>query len=269
MTIHYDDIIPEMKYFICRYCTPNWQLDDFTNHFVDLTYILEGKATYIINGVPYEVGKGDLLCIPCGNQRQARVDQDDPMAAYASNFRLYNLQAAEVSLPFPLHSTIGIHDELISLYQELNFVWVQKKRGYTMKVRALFLNILHRLFSILYYEDSSIHTDARIHTVMDYMSKNYNLPLNVKQLASIVGLNPSYLGTLFRKQTGITVKEHINRIKMNSAENMLISGEFSITEVAQKCGFEDPFYFSKVFKKIKGYSPSKVILKRQYDFEQK
>lgn len=263
MTDHYyDDVIPEMKYFICRYCRPSWCLDDYTHHYVDLTYVFEGKARYIINGVPYDVRKGDLICIPSGSRRQANIDSDDPMAAYASNFHLYHLRAAEASLPFPIHSTIGIHDDLLSLYQELNFEWVQKKAGYIMKVRAIFLNILHRLFSILYYKDNSTHIDARIQIILDYMSKNYSLPLDVKQMASIVDLNPSYFGTLFSREIGITVKEYLNRIKINSAENMLVSGEFTITEAAHRCGFEDPFYFSKVFKKIKGYPPSKVILKR-------
>ena len=54
------------------------------------------------------------------------------------------------------------------------------------------------------------------------------------------------------------MKEYLNQIRINNAENMIASGEFRVYEAATKCGFDDIFYFSRVFKSIKGYAPSKV-----------
>ncbi|MNG23858.1 HTH-type transcriptional activator RhaS [compost metagenome] len=59
---------------------------------------------------------------------------------------------------------------------------------------------------------------------------------------------------------GASVKEYINRMKINNAENILLSGEFSVKEAAYKCGFEDIYYFSKLFKKIKGFPPSRILI---------
>lgn len=256
----YDGIIPDMKYFICRYCTPNWSMSDSIIDFVDLTYIFEGKVTYRVNGIPYEAEKGDLICIPRNSRRRAEIDPDRPMAAYASNLWLEHLNGKPISLPFPIHSKIGIHDDLISLYQELNFEWMQKKPGYAIKVRAIFLSILHKYLQLFVYKDTSENADIHIKKALRFIHESYSTPIQVKDLAHLAGLNPSYFGTLFKKHTGTSVNAYINRVRINNAENMLASGEFSIAETAYKCGYEDAFYFSKVFKKMKGYSPSQVKL---------
>jgi AraC-like DNA-binding protein len=54
--------------------------------------------------------------------------------------------------------------------------------------------------------------------------------------------------------------KYINRMKINDAENILLSGEFTVHEAAYKCGFEDIYYFSKLFKKIKGFPPSRILI---------
>ncbi|CAM3905340.1 AraC family transcriptional regulator [Cohnella lubricantis] len=258
MTIDYDGIVPEMRYFICRYCTSNWSMPESTIDFVDLTYVFEGSVTYIVNGVPYHAEKGDLICIPSRSKRQAEIDPDRPMAAYAANLWLYHLTGRDVSLPFPIHSKIGLRDDLLTLYKELNLEWMQKKPGSSMRVRAIMLSILHKYFRLIWYRDTADHADLHVSKVLRYIHENYHLRLEVKELARLVDLNPSYFGTLFKKHTGSAVKEYINKVRVNNAENMLVSGEFSITETAYRCGFEDVFYFSKVFKKVKGYSPSRV-----------
>lgn len=259
-TIDYDDIIPQMKYFICRHCTPDWIMNKSYINFIDLTYIFDGKVTYTIDGVSYEAEKGDLVCIPRGSMRQARINPDNPMACYASNIWLFNLKGNQEVLPFPVVSKIGIRDDIMSMYHDLNMEWIHKKPGYNLKVCSIFLSILHCYFNILYFKAPYNSADQRIQTVTNYIYDNLGSRINVDDLASLIGLNTSYFGTLFNKTTGLSVKEYVNRIRIDNAENLLSSGEYSVNEAAHRSGFDDAFYFSRVFKKIKGYSPSKVAL---------
>ncbi|WP_372516736.1 helix-turn-helix transcriptional regulator [Paenibacillus silviterrae] len=67
-----------------------------------------------------------------------------------------------------------------------------------------------------------------------------------------------YLGKLFRINTGISFKEYLNQMRINQAEILLSTGGYSVTEVAERCGFHDISYFSNVFKSIKGCPPSSV-----------
>jgi len=259
--VDYNGIVPQMDYLIYRYCTPNWIIIDSVIDFIDLTYIFDGEATYTINGVSYKAKKGDLICIPKNSLRHAETNPANPMNAIACNFSLYDLKGREVSLPFPILSKIDISNDLMPLYQELNIEWMRRNPGYPMIVRSIFLKILHRYFSILYYKDPLNDVAPYIKKAISFICDNYKTNIQVSDLASVVGLSPSYLGTLFKTSTGFSVKEYLNQLRIDTAENMLLSGEFSVKETACRCGFEDRYYFSKVFKKIKGYPPSKVIFK--------
>jgi AraC-like DNA-binding protein len=67
-----------------------------------------------------------------------------------------------------------------------------------------------------------------------------------------------YFGNLFKQQVGMSFRQYLTSIRLNQAENLLLSGEYRVGEVADLCGFSDAFYFSKVYRKEKGISPSKV-----------
>jgi AraC-like DNA-binding protein len=118
-----------------------------------------------------------------------------------------------------------------------------------MIVRSIFLKILHKYFSLLYYKDPLNDVSPYVKKAIRFICDNYKTNIEVSDLASTIGLNPSYFGTLFKTATGLPVKEYINRVRIDTAENMLSSGEFSIKETANRCGFEDSFYFRRYIKK--------------------
>lgn len=260
MNKDYNDVIPELHYFMCRYCTRDWIMRETVTDYVDLTYIFEGKVTYYINGKAYKAEKGDLLCIPQGSRRAARIDVDNPMACYAANLTLCDLQGNPVELPFPILSKVGIHDELLELYNRLNGEWLIKKRGYPIQVRALMLELVYWYLKVLYYKEPFDDIDPRMQRVISYIYDNYSQKITIDDLAGLVGLNSSYMGTLFKNSTGCCVKDFINRVRINNAENLIIGGNSTMREAAAKSGFDDIFYFSKVFKKIKGYPPSQIVI---------
>jgi len=261
--IEYEEMVPRMGYFISRSCMPNWAIGETMIDFIDLTYIIEGKATYIIDGQPYDVEKGDLLCIPKNSRRAAITDSCNLMVNFAANFQFYDLKGEDAKLPFPVVSKVGVQDELISLYKELSIEWLRKSPGYKIKVQAIFLSILHRYFTMIYYKSYSDPVDSRIQKALNYIHDHYLNPITLDDLAILTGLNPIYFGNLFKKYMGVSVKRYINQVRINQSENMLLTGEFLVREVALKCGFEDMFYFSKVFKEVKGFSPSKIIALRK------
>lgn len=233
--------------------------------FIDLTYIIEGKVTYYVNNVAYEAGKGDLICIPRRSLRRATMDPEHLMVAYAANLWFFYFDGGEAALPFPVRTAIGLHDDLLILYRELNAAWTEKASGYPIKVAAILLNILHKYYRLIVYRKHDNIVNKHIGNALDFIQENFHSSIDVQELAESEGLNPSYFGTLFKKQTGMGVREYINRFRIDNAENMLIGGEFTIAEAAYRCGFEDPFYFSKVFKKLKGYPPSVAKLNRDFE----
>ena len=119
--------------------------------------------------------------------------------------------------------------------------------------------ILQRYFQIIIYQKDTSIVDTRIKKVLHYISNHYKEPLTVQRMAEMINLSDMYFGTLFKKETGMSFKNFLTFVRMNRAEEMLYSGEYKIHEIADACGFTDVFYFSRIFKKHNGISPSDAI----------
>ena len=82
-----------------------------------------------------------------------------------------------------------------------------------------------------------------------------NGDLSLKALAAMQRINPSYLSTLFKKETGRTVTDYVNQRRVRYAIQLLTSTKLQIQTIAQHCGIPDVNYFTKVFKKYVGKTP--------------
>ncbi|MCL2188785.1 MAG: AraC family transcriptional regulator [Defluviitaleaceae bacterium] len=258
----YDDFnnaVPVMEYFNYRVNTPAWQIEPAQTDFIDISYVINGRAEYTIDGRIYTVNAGDLLCIPAGSSRSAISNEPEKFAGFAANFFMRSAEGADVTIPLPLISPIGIHEDVISLYKKLNVEWLRRSPGYTMRVRAFFMTILQRYMAMLVYEVDTYRFDPRVKTAIRYITDHYSEPMHITQVAHAVSLNPVYFGALFKKETQVSFRDYLNMIRLNQAEDMLRTGEWNVTEVALRCGFGDVFYFSRLYKKHKGVPPSSVL----------
>jgi len=88
-----------------------------------------------------------------------------------------------------------------------------------------------------------------------YLQQNYDQSLTRRQLAQAVGVTENYLSQIFRQELGISPWDCLSRLRILKAKDLLLSSDRNITEVACQVGFDDPAYFSRVFKKMTGISP--------------
>jgi len=255
----FDNLIPDLLYFVNRKCLPSWHIEKHRIDFHDLTYVYSGSVTYLVNGTEYNLEQGSFIYIPKGSLRQAYTSASAPMHCYAVNFNIGGPGMEHERLPFPTIFESGMSKELSGLYKDLNRTWVEKNPGYQMKARAIFMLILHKLIYQANCTGNPVCSDSRIAKVKEYILANYHRKIEIKDLAEIAGLHPVYLGALFNKINHCTIKQYIHRIRVNNAENLLSTGGYTVSEAAGRCGFEDIFYFSKVFKKYKGYPPSETL----------
>ena len=89
-----------------------------------------------------------------------------------------------------------------------------------------------------------------------YINKNYDKDISINDIAMYVNLSKNYLGYLFKQNTGMNVIEYIHRIRIAHAREMMETSNKKIYEVANRVGYTDQHYFSLIFKKIVGVSPS-------------
>ncbi len=83
--------------------------------------------------------------------------------------------------------------------------------------------------------------------------------LTLNEVAAVFGISPNYLSQLFKKYSDFGFNEYVNTEKIKEAKRLLAEGHYKVYELADMLGFESPFYFSKVFKKVEGCSPSEYF----------
>ena len=90
---------------------------------------------------------------------------------------------------------------------------------------------------------------------INYLQANYaNAKIN--DVAQQIGINRSYLTSIFRKQVGMSPQEYLMQYRMDKAQDLLVESDISVQEIALRVGYENALTFSKIFKSYYGLSPA-------------
>lgn len=117
-----------------------------------------------------------------------------------------------------------------------------------VKVLDIFLDTVYETRNV---KNAKILSDA-----LDFINENYNTDLSLDKVAQSVFISPYYLSHLFKEELNITFVEYLTSVRIENAKKLLDSTPLSIVAIAYEVGYEDASYFSKVFKKTVGLSPS-------------
>lgn len=101
-----------------------------------------------------------------------------------------------------------------------------------------------------------------VEEALTYLESNYTNNISVQSLADSIGLNRSYLHRLFKSATGSSVQEYLLDLRIRKACTLLKSTVLPIAIISLSVGYEDTLYFSRLFKKKKGVSPSRYRLQK-------
>ncbi|MEC9488222.1 MAG: AraC family transcriptional regulator [Halanaerobium sp.] len=104
--------------------------------------------------------------------------------------------------------------------------------------------------------DKKYQEKGRIKRVIDYIYTNYNRDCQLDKLASLANLSTYHFIRVFKDSTGKTPFQFLLDVKVERAAELLKTKECNVTEVGLRCGFSNPSYFSTVFKKKTGFSPT-------------
>lgn len=98
-------------------------------------------------------------------------------------------------------------------------------------------------------------SDKFVHMAKRYIHEHYTEKMTLSDIADHLKISPGYLSTSFSNYMNRTVSDYIAEVKIEHAKELIDSGEYLIYEIANQLGFENAYYFSKVFKKVTGMSP--------------
>lgn len=220
-----------------------------------LIYCVKGRGKLSIAGEQCEVAAGDLIILPAGVAHAYGANPDEPWSIYWVHFdgRLAQAYAEFLAIERPKIS-IGNLPNLIAEFESLLAL---RHSSYTLAPFVHGASLLKTLLTGL--TDSIAH--ARQGGGMDLtvlaglMQRRLNGELDLEDLAKVAHLSKFHFIRRFRQLTGNTPIQYFIHLKMQHACRLLDSSEDPIKRIAAEVGYEDPYYFSRIFKRVIGVSP--------------
>lgn len=135
----------------------------------------------------------------------------------------------------------------------------EKSVGDACRIQAMLLELVGIVLDRL--PEESVATSVafeRLLPVIRYLDANATRHPSLAELARIASLSPEYFHRFFRELFHITPFQYASDRRMALAQQLLAEGRFSIAQIAEQCGYDDPFYFSRVFRRRFGLAPGKA-----------
>ena len=218
-------------------------------------YITAGKGIYKNNGKIYHLKKGDAFLICPGEEIFYQADEKDPWC-----YAWIGMQGVKIK-SYLQRTTLASSPILhYSKDTQLSFLYIKLAKAYSTNSenRDLLLNSV--LYEFLYFlienfpnkKNNINHDEEYINACLVYCFTHLDKKIQVHDIANHLGLNRSYLTRLFKKYLGVSLKEYIWTIKINEANKLLKETDLPINVVARSVGFDDPLYFSRLYKEKNG-----------------
>lgn len=259
--------VTEIGHIHYRTAHAQWNFVNLVNpdHYI-IAYAESGGCHYLLDGEDVFVNQDQLVFFQRGEPHTAWVDPENPWRYFSVSFDLLFLdeetREAIRSLP-PLHSPANSNrcrNLLFALYR----IWTTQPPGYHLQVRSLLMELLRE---ILCGSRKEVLTEAqilRMQKVLTYIHSNLTQTCSVATLAEIAGFSESHFSKLFRSMTGQSVNTYQNLLRLTHARNLLQLGDCNVSEAAAAVGFRDIYYFSRMYKKLLGETPSGTLQKNKY-----
>ena len=224
-------------------------------------YCIDGCGWFEINNTKYEVKENQCFILPAGIPHTYAASEHNPWTIYWVHFSGTH---AKYFLPDELAPQTIIPDSdsrianRISLFEE---VFNTLGNSFALEnIRYATATFHHFLESIRYFKlyrkaGNQKHDSDVIESTIHYLKENIERHLSLKNIADYSGFSPSYLSASFKERTGHSPLSYFNLLKIRKACELLDTTAMKLNQISFKLGFDDQFYFSRLFSKTMGISP--------------
>jgi AraC family transcriptional regulator, arabinose operon regulatory protein len=227
-----------------------------------LILCIDGTGWYEIDGLRYLLQPNQALVIPKGTPHIYGATDHAPwsihwvhFAGSAADYYVQQLPVHEFSLSVSATTT----RRLIDLFQECCTAYVA---SFVIQRLIYSAQTLHHLLGCLFFDNPAFSPTlqtSRFHsleTTIAFLHHHIESNLTLEAMAGHANLSVSHFSRLFREQTGYSPLNYFIHLKMQRACVLLSVSSKTIREISYEMGYDDPYYFSRLFKKVIGLSPS-------------
>ena len=225
-----------------------------------LLYIVSGKGHFYFHGEDRVVYAGRMVLIQPRQEQHYEYFGEDKPEVYWVHFTGSDVKNILRSYNIPMDDPIfysGASSTYSYLFKEMIHELQNCKTGYedllTMYLRQIFL-----LVQRTRQEERptvSTYIQEEMEFARRYFNEHYNEPISIQEYAESRNMSVCYFQRNFKQIVKHTPMQYLLTIRVNNAASLLETTDYSMAEIAAIVGYEDPLYFSRLFRKIKGVSP--------------
>ncbi len=248
--------------------TKGWGIAPHTHDYYQMYYVIAGSAAVLVDGRGYDLAPDACLIIRPGQRHELPPLQAGQFRFIDTKFRVLAPELSQELEALP-QSTVMSGQDFRALQRDVRDEWVSnlphsRQMARLMFEQSLYLYLRHHDQGILrlpFYqtvEDRMGHLQGPAREVADYLSAHYLEPLDLDQVAERLRYNKNYLCTVFKEATDFTIVGYLNFLRISKAYDLVRYSDRKISDISAACGFSSIHYFSRVFHKITGQTPSEV-----------
>lgn len=255
--------IPRLLYTGMLTDVSDWLSEPQSHSFCEILYIISGNGEVTINDEKYYVQSGDIVIYNPGVVHKEHASKDNPfqfLFLALENFSLPGLPPGFL-VPEDEKSVFPAGDyrfKLDGLFTELLNETKSHINGYEMMSGSILLSIIILIMRIRFAhgepDEHNVKLDCQ--KVKSFIDDNYTKPITLEDLSQIVYISRHHLAHLFKKEIGVPPIKYLIIKRMEEAKRMLVGTELNVSKISEILGYDNPIYFSQIFKKTVGISPA-------------
>lgn len=226
-----------------------------------LIYIAAGKGHFILDNKEVVVPAGNMVLYQPKEEQHYFYLGEDRTQAWFVHFTGREVRNILSHYEIPLEGHIintGLSREYEDYFRKMRDELVACRWGYEEMLVYLFRELLmtmHRRMEENLPQFSGF-ASKEIDFAKDYFSEHYNEDINIEEYALSRHVSTSWFNKSFKSAVGTTPMKYILAIRIRNAQILLETTDYNISDIASMVGYDNPFYFSRLFRKQKGISPA-------------
>ncbi|WP_226527012.1 AraC family transcriptional regulator [Metabacillus niabensis] len=278
----------EFPFWIQRFHHDSLNIPPAHSHeFIELVFVVKGNARHIFEEQSYMIKTNDVFIINPGEVHTFNIDKGESLEIINCLFLpnliqdswLKELGVSQSMDYFYIHPfldnnerfhhllnlDVNTSSRFLHLLEGMMFEYNKENSCYSTLIRLQLVELLI-ILSRQYNEKKSRSiqplskqddVNILIQRICGYLTRNYDQKISIQTLCHLFNISPRHLNRLFKQETGQTIIEMVHNIRIEKAKQYLIETDEKVINVAIRVGYEDPAFFSRLFRRIVGCSPGK------------
>lgn len=241
-----------------------------THNYFEIELIVKGRGLQVLNGVPYEIKKGNFTFLTSTDFHEHTFKDDTEIINISFDPSILPQNILNSFINNDTNQTYYLSKTEYTTYYTLMNTLLNEYTD-TLALRdSSILNLLN--YIVIFFQrklnkqQPKTHTQDPIDIAISYIATHFKESPSLNEVATYVHFNPCYFSQLFKKTTGTTYNHYLNQLKVKQAKFLLSKTDNSIIQIGFLCGFNSTSNFYLEFNRHTGMTPTQYrdsIIKNQ------